>query len=194
MMCVGPVRRARTAGGFFSNEGEIMLRGRWTSWAEQLEKNTSIGNNKLLGAEMLGYTSDHFCSSNHVIYPLLRPAMENSSRSSSRHSSPMPRTASATAGSSVTISPHDHLLMKSNRAQVVKSHSSAHFSVRYCLSASPDALEARLKSLADGSVRMACINHSRRLSARWCPMRRAIYRRRPGLPLHSKRGPLVQNR
>ena len=98
MMFVGPVRRARTAGGFFSNEGEeIMLRGRW---AEQLEKKTFIGNNKLRGAEMLGYTSDHFCSSNHVICPLLRPAMENSSRSSSRHSSPMPRTASATAGSS----------------------------------------------------------------------------------------------
>jgi hypothetical protein len=101
MTFVGPVRRARTAGGFFSNEGEeIMLRGRWTSWAEQLEKNTFIGNNKLLGAEMLGYTSDHFFSSNHVICPLLRPAMENSSRSSSRHSSSMPRTASATAGSS----------------------------------------------------------------------------------------------
>ena len=31
--------------------------------------------------------------------------------------------------------------------------------MRYCLSASPDALEARLKALADGSVRMACINH-----------------------------------
>ena len=55
-------------------KGKIMLRGRWTSWAEQLEKNTpSIGNNKLLGAEMMGYTSDHFFSSNHVIYPLLRP-------------------------------------------------------------------------------------------------------------------------
>ena len=48
MMFVKPVRRARTAGGFFSNEGEIMLRGRWTNWAEQLEKNTFIGNNKLL--------------------------------------------------------------------------------------------------------------------------------------------------
>jgi hypothetical protein len=42
---------------------------------------------------------------------------------------------------------------------VVKSHSSAHFSVRYCLAASPDALEARLKTLSDGTVRMACINH-----------------------------------
>jgi hypothetical protein len=136
-----------------------MLRGRWTSWAEQLEKNTLIGNNKLLGAEMMGYTSDHFFSSNHVIYPLLRPAMENSSRCSSRHSWPMPCTASATRRQLWTISAHDHLLLKSNRAQVVKSHSSAHFSVRYCLSASPDALEARLKSLADGSVRMACINH-----------------------------------
>jgi hypothetical protein len=47
MMFVGPVQPA----DFFSNEGEVTLRGRWTSWAEQLEKNTFIGNNKLLGAE-----------------------------------------------------------------------------------------------------------------------------------------------
>jgi hypothetical protein len=159
MMFVGPVRRARTAGGFFSNEGEIMLRGRWTSSAEQPEKNTLIGNNKLLGAEMMGYTSDHFFSSNHVIYPLLRPAMENSSRCSSRHSWPMPCTASATRRQLWTISAHDHLLLQSKQARVVKPHSSAHFSVRYCQSATPDALETRLKSLADGSVRMACINH-----------------------------------
>jgi hypothetical protein len=33
-----------------------------------------------------------------------------------------------------TISAHDHLLLKTNQARVVKPHSSAHFSVRYCLS------------------------------------------------------------
>ena len=48
---------------------------------EQLERaarkgNSFHGSNKLLGAEMLGYTSEHFFSSGHVIYPLLRPAME----------------------------------------------------------------------------------------------------------------------
>ncbi len=58
-----------------------------------------------------------------------------------------------------TISAHDHLLLKSKRARVVKSHSSAHFSVRYCLTASPGALEARLKQLADGTMRFACINY-----------------------------------
>jgi hypothetical protein len=47
-----------------------------------------------------------------------------------------------------TISAHDHLLLKSNRARVVKSYSSAHFSLRYCVSASPDALQARLKLAA----------------------------------------------
>ena len=42
---------------------------------------------------------------------------------------------------------------------MVKHRDSAHFSVRYCLTASPDALEARLKQLADGTMRMACINY-----------------------------------
>jgi hypothetical protein len=28
--------------------------GRWTSWTEQVQRNSFIGNNKLLGAEMLG--------------------------------------------------------------------------------------------------------------------------------------------
>jgi len=39
-----------------------------------VERNSFIGNNKLLGAEMLGYTSEDFFSSNHVVYPLVRPS------------------------------------------------------------------------------------------------------------------------
>jgi hypothetical protein len=31
--------------------------------------------------------------------------------------------------------------------------------VRYCLTASPDDLEARLKQLADGTMRVTCINY-----------------------------------
>jgi hypothetical protein len=135
------------------------LRCHWTSWAEQLERNTFIGNNKMLGAEMLGYTSDHFFSSNHVIYPLLRPAMEELFEKFEPAFLANAAYRFRDRRQLWTISARDHLLLKSNRARVVKSHSSAHFSVRYCLSASPDALEARLKSLADGSVRMACINH-----------------------------------
>jgi hypothetical protein len=41
----------------------------------------------------------------------------------------------------------------------VKPRNAAHFSVRYCQTASPDALEARLKQLAEGTTRIACINH-----------------------------------
>ena len=48
--------------------------GRWTSWTEQVERNSFIGNNKLLGAEMLGYTSEDFFPQNHVVYPLVRPS------------------------------------------------------------------------------------------------------------------------
>ncbi len=57
------------------------------------------------------------------------------------------------------ISAHDHLLLKSGRARVVKPSNSAHFSVRYCFTASPEALEARLKQLTEGTMRIACINY-----------------------------------
>ena len=57
------------------------------------------------------------------------------------------------------ISAHDHLLLKSDRARVVQPRNTAHFSKRFCLTASPDALEARLKQLTDGTMRMACINY-----------------------------------
>ena len=73
MMLVGPVEPT----DFFSNDGKVNLRGRWSNWKEQLERGNSFhGSNKLLGAEMLGYTPEHFFSSAHAIYPLLRPAME----------------------------------------------------------------------------------------------------------------------
>jgi hypothetical protein len=133
-------------------------------------------------------------SDNDVIYPLLRPAMEELFEKFEPAFLANAAYRCRDCRQLWTISAHDHLLLKSNRGQVVKSHSSAHFSVRYCLSASPDALEARLKSLADGSVRMASSITSRRLSAR-CPMRRAIYRRRPGLPLpFEKRSSSSKNR
>jgi hypothetical protein len=156
MMFVGPVEPTE----FFSEEGKVKLRGRWTTWAELQQKNSFIGHNKLLGAEMLGYTSDRFFSSNHVVYPMLRPAMEELFEE-------FEPALLASAGYRFrnrdqvwSISAHDHLLLKSKRARVVKSGNSAHFSVRYCSSASPEALEARLKSLSsDDSVRMACINH-----------------------------------
>jgi hypothetical protein len=57
------------------------------------------------------------------------------------------------------ISAHDHLLLKSGSARMVKTRNTAHFSVRYCSTASADALEARLKQLSDGTLQMACINH-----------------------------------
>jgi predicted ATPase len=50
-------------------------------------------------------------------------------------------------------------LLKSDRARVVKPRDAAHFSVRYCETASRDALEARLKQLADGTMRMASIKY-----------------------------------
>lgn len=155
MMFVGPVQPT----DFFSHEGKVKLRGRWSNWTERPDKKNSFhGSNKLLGAEMLGYTPDRFFSSGHVVYPLLRPAMEelfeefqpaflaNAKYRFRNHKQFWP------------ISVHDHLLLKSDRAWVVNSPNSAHFSKRYCETASPDALEAGLKQLAEGTMRMACIN------------------------------------
>jgi Stealth protein CR2, conserved region 2/Stealth protein CR1, conserved region 1 len=156
MMLVGPAEPT----DFFSDDGKVALRGRWSNWTEQLERGNSFnGNNKLLGAGMLGYTSERFFSSSHVIYPLLRPAMEELFER-------FHAAFFANAGYRFRdrnqfwpVSAHDHLLLKSNRARVVKPRGLAHFSVRYCQTASPETLEARLKQLADNTMRMACINH-----------------------------------
>ena len=73
MMLVGPVEPT----DFFSSDGKVNLRGWWCNWIEQPDKRNSFhGSNKLLGAAMLGFTPEHFFSTHHVIYPLLRPAME----------------------------------------------------------------------------------------------------------------------
>jgi hypothetical protein len=42
---------------------------------------------------------------------------------------------------------------------VVKPRQTAHFSVRYCLTARPADLEARLQQLGDDTIRFACINY-----------------------------------
>ena len=71
MMFVGPVEPT----DFFSHEGKVILRGRWSNWQQQLERGNSFnGGGKLLGAEMLGYTSEDFFPQNHVVYPLVRPS------------------------------------------------------------------------------------------------------------------------
>ena len=74
MMLVGPVEPT----DFFSNDGKVNLRGRWNNWKQQppAEGISFHGSNKLLGAEMLGYTSGHFFGCAHAIFPLLRPAIE----------------------------------------------------------------------------------------------------------------------
>jgi hypothetical protein len=156
MMFVGQVEPT----DFFSSQGKVTLRGRWSSWAEVLEKGNSFnGNNKLLGAEMLGYTSERFFSSGHVIYPLLRPAMEELFEQFKPAFLANAEYRFRNRKQFWPISAHDHLLLKSDRARVVKPRDAAHFSVRYCLQASPDALEARLQQLGDGTTRIACINH-----------------------------------
>jgi hypothetical protein len=157
MMLVGPVEPA----DFFSNEGKVILRGRWNNWKEHPPKEgiTFHGSNKLLGAEMLGYTSEHFFGCAHAVYPQLRPAMEELFEEFNPAFLANAAYRFRDRKQFWPISAHDHLLLKSDRAVMVRPSKSAHFSVRYCQTASPEALEARLKQLADGTMRFACINY-----------------------------------
>ena len=182
MMLVGPVEPT----DFFSHEGKVMLRGRWSNWDEQLERGNSFnGGGKLLGAEMLGYTPELFFSSNHMNYPMLRPAMEELFEEFRPAFLANAAYRFRNRKQFWPISAHDHLLLNSDRARVVKPRDSAHFSVRYCQTASPDALEARLKQLADGTTRFACINYLEAIVAK-VPDAMSYLSRRLGLPRPSK--------
>jgi Stealth protein CR2, conserved region 2/Stealth protein CR1, conserved region 1 len=155
MMLVGPVQPT----DFFLPNGKVKLRGRWSSWAARPDKVESFhGSNKLLGAEMLGYTPEHFFSSGHVIYPLLRPAMEELFEKFKPEFLANAAYRFRNREQFWPISAHDHLLLNSDRARVVPLSHSSHLSKRYCLTASASDLEARLKQLAEPTVRMACIN------------------------------------
>jgi hypothetical protein len=156
MMLLSPVEPT----DFFSQDGKVRLRGRWSNWDEQLQKGNSFnGGGKLLGAEMLGYTPKLFFSSDHMNYPMLRPAMEELFEEFKPAFLANAAYRFRNRQQFWPISAHDHLLLNSNRARVVKPRSSAHFSVRYCQTTHPKALEARLKQLADGTMRFACINY-----------------------------------
>ena len=155
MMLVGPVQPT----DFFSNDGKVNLRGWWCNWIEQPDKRNSFhGSNKLLGAAMLGFRPEHFFSTHHVIYPLLRPAMEELFDQFRPSFLANAAYRFRNRNQFWPISAHDHLLLTSDRARELQPHNSVHFSKRFCLTASPDALKERLEQLTDGTTRMACIN------------------------------------
>jgi hypothetical protein len=156
MMLVGPTEPT----DFFSDDGKVILRGRWSNLKSQAGEEISFHDtNKLRGAEMLGYTPDHFFSTNHAIYPMLRPVMEDLFDEFKPDFLANAAYRFRDRKQFWSISAQNHLLLKSDRAAVVKPRDTAHFSVRYCVTAPPDAIEARLKQLADGTIRMACINY-----------------------------------
>ena len=156
MMLVGPVEPT----DFFSNEGTVNLRGRWNNLNGKREEEISFfDSTKVRGAEMLGYTSEHFFSPDHAIYPMLRPAMEELFEEFQPAFLANAAYRFRSRKQFWPISTHNHLLLKTDRARVEKPQRSAHFSNRYCLTTSPEALEARLKQLSDGTLRMVCINH-----------------------------------
>jgi Stealth protein CR2, conserved region 2/Stealth protein CR1, conserved region 1 len=155
MMLTGSVQPT----DFFLPNGKVKLRGRWSDWTGRPEKVGSFhGRNKLLGAEMLGYTPGRFFSSGHVIYPLLRPAMEELFEGFKPAFLANAAYRFRNREQFWPVSAHDHLLLESGRAEVTTLTDAAHISKRFSLIASPDELEARLKQLTEPTIRMACIN------------------------------------
>jgi hypothetical protein len=108
---------------------------------------------------MLGYTAERFFTAHHVIYPLLRPVMEQLFEEFKPAFLANAKYRFRDRKQFWPISVHDHLLLKSNRARMALPQNSAHFSVGYCSTASPDELEVRLKQLTDDTMRMTCINN-----------------------------------
>jgi hypothetical protein len=156
MMLVGSVKPT----DFFSNEGKVKLRGRWNNLTGQsAEEMSFFDSTKLRGAEMLGYPPEHFFSPDHAIYPMLRPAMEELFEEFQPDFLANAAYRFRSRKQFWPMSAHNHLLLKSNRARVLKPRNSIHFSNRYCSTATPDALEARLRQLTDGTTRMICINY-----------------------------------
>jgi Stealth protein CR2, conserved region 2/Stealth protein CR1, conserved region 1 len=166
VMLVGPVKPT----DFFSRGGKVKLRGRWTSWTELRDNGISFNAynehgisfnayNELLGAEMLGYTAERFFTVQHMIHPLLRPVMEELFEEFQPAFLANAKYRFRDRKQFWPISVHNHLLLKSNRARMALPQDSAHFSMGYCSTASPDDLEARLKQLTDDTIRMTCINH-----------------------------------
>src|SRR5215217_7380591 len=157
MMLVGPVAPT----DFFSNDGKVILWGRWNNWKDQPPEEgiSFFGSTKLLGAEMLGYASEHFFGCAHVIYPLLRPGMEELFEQLKPAFLANAAYRFRNRKQFWPISAHDHLLLKSDRARVVQPSNWTHFSVRDGQTADPEDLEARLKELSDATMRFACINY-----------------------------------
>src|SRR5512133_2301550 len=157
MIWVGPVEPT----DFFSNDGKVTLRGRWNNWKEQPPEGgiSFFGRNKLLGAEMLGYTLEHFFGCAHVMYPLLRSAMEELFEEFKPAFLANAAYRFRNRKQFWPISAHDHLLLKSDRAHVVPPTNWAPFSVRSCRTASPEVLDAQVQQRAGCAMRFACVNY-----------------------------------
>jgi len=125
VMLVGPAEPT----DFFSNDGKVILRGRWNNWKEQPPEGeiSFFGSNKLLGAEMLGYTSEDFFGCAHVLYPMLRPAMEELFEEFTPAFLANAAYRFRNRKQFWPISAHDHLLHKADRARMVQPSNWAHF-------------------------------------------------------------------
>jgi Stealth protein CR2, conserved region 2/Stealth protein CR1, conserved region 1 len=158
MMLVGPVEPTN----FFSPDGRVILRGKWNNWKENPPKEgiSFHATNNLVAAGMLGYTLEHFFVEAHgAASPMSRPALEELFEEFRPEFLANAAYRFRSREQFRPVAAHDHLLLKSDRARLEQVKNSLHFSVAFCKTASPEAIETRLKQLADDTVRLTCINY-----------------------------------
>ena len=153
MMLVGPVEPT----DFFLNDGIVKLRGRWTNWQEQLEKGSSSTAAQAAGRGIAGLHAGPLLDRPRGL-SLLRPAMEEMFDGFKSAFLANAAYRFRDRKQFWPISAHNHLLLKSDRARVIKS-ATRRFS--RCATARRQArtILVRLKQLADGTKRMTCINY-----------------------------------
>ena len=156
MMFVGPVERST----FFSEEGKLRLRGAWADWSAKPDADISFhGANKLLGAEMMGYSRERFFSPIHVVYPMSRPAMERLFRMFKLEFLANAAYRFRDREQFWPISLQNHLLLKEGAAEVIEPIDALHFSVKLCRTGSMEVLTRRLRKLGSSHITMTCVNY-----------------------------------
>jgi len=156
MMFVGPVQKS----DFFTDEGKVVLRGSWADWSVKTDGEISFhGSNKLLGAEMMGYSRQHFFSPIHVVYPMWRPAMEQLFERFKAEFLANAAFRFRDRSQFWAISLQNHLLLKEGWAEVIKPSDALHFSIRRCRTEEADQLLGRLKQLQSERIVMTCVNY-----------------------------------
>lgn len=149
---------ARTKESDFFRDGKVVLRGGWT---DLVEKEVSFhAGNQLAAAKLFGYDLRNFYSNQHVPYAMLKPAMQEAF---DLHRPEFARNMCFRfrhRSQFWPIAAHAYQAMRSDRALAyVGKPDWRHFSVRFCRTATPEDIVARLTLIRDHAVKLSCVNY-----------------------------------